>query len=80
MRCLRVLNLMMMKKRIGPRMTWIDKVKNALRLFLMGDLNGWVGDRVREDITSFLLKRGFVASIKNIEEQVYHIIHVGCKW
>ena len=29
----------------------MDKVGNGYRLCLLGDLNGWVGDRVRVGIT-----------------------------
>ena len=32
----------------------MDRVDNEYRLYEMGDLNGWVRDRLRKDITSAL--------------------------
>ena len=29
----------------------VNRVGNRYRLYVLGDLNGWIGDRVRADIT-----------------------------
>ena len=42
-----------LKKVRGSGITWdrVDRVGNVYRLGVLGDLNGWVGDRVRVGIT-----------------------------
>ena len=42
-----------MKKGTDSGMKWtrLDRVGSGYRLCILGDLNGWVGDRVRPGIT-----------------------------
>ena len=41
----------MVKKEMDMEMT-LDSVGNGYRLCILGDLNGWIGDRTRAGITS----------------------------
>ena len=43
----------MAKKGIGFGMTWtgLDSIGNGYRLCILEDVNGWIGDRQRVDIT-----------------------------
>ena len=43
----------MVKKMTGSGTTWIelDSVENGYKLCVLGDLDGWIGDRMRVSIT-----------------------------
>ena len=56
----------------------MDRVGNKYRSCMLGDLNGWIGDRVRAQVQLVLLE--FQERMKMGEEWWSSVLKGGCLW
>ena len=56
----------------------VDKVGNGYRLSMLGDLNGWIGNRIMEGITGPFGVKG--EKMIMAEEGFIYVLKRGCVW
>ena len=55
----------------------MDRIGNGYRVFVLDDVNGWVGDRVRVNITGAFRVTG---KIIMEEKSLISVLKGGCAW